>query len=130
MRLLTGLIMNPGAAGPDPELVLYFQCLVGSELAEQQQNEQHDQNEAAKAHPGMAHAIAIAAEPAAEAAQQQNDHDDDEYRSKRHRILPKGASRMTIRPPHLQKSKFEQLGPAKEPGARISAAVSARPNCC
>ena len=49
------------------------------ELAEQQQDQQHDQNNAAETHAGVAHAIAIAAKPAAEAAQQENNQDDDEY---------------------------------------------------
>src|SRR5260370_31437523 len=37
----------------------------------------------------MAHAIAVAAEPAAEAAEQIDDDEDDEDRSKRHCILPR-----------------------------------------
>src|SRR5882757_2811061 len=65
-----------------------FKYLCGLKLAEQHQDDQHDQNHPAKPHPGMAQAVAIAAEPAREAAQQEYDQDDDEYRSKRHGGLP------------------------------------------
>src|SRR4051812_37754755 len=66
----------------------YFNDLGGLQLAQQQQDDEHDQNHAAEPHARMAHAIAIAAKSAAEAAQQENDQDDDEYRSKRHGALP------------------------------------------
>src|SRR5882757_2123708 len=50
----------------------------GSQLAEQQQDQQHHQNQSAQPHSRMAHAIAVAAETAAEPAQQENDQDDNE----------------------------------------------------
>src|SRR5712671_421583 len=56
----------------------------GLELAEQQQDQQHHQNQSAKPHSGMAHAIAIAAETAAKAAEQEDDQDDDEDQAERH----------------------------------------------
>ena len=58
-----------------------FNDLFGSKLAEQQQDDEPDQNHAADPHAGMAHAVAIAAEPARKAAQQENNQDDDEDRS-------------------------------------------------
>src|ERR1700721_1448623 len=69
----------------------YFNGLLALKLAEQQQNDQHHQNDAAKAHSGVAHAVAIAAEPAAEAAQQEDDQDNDKYQTKRHSISPRKA---------------------------------------
>src|SRR6202051_1554385 len=50
----------------------------GSELAEQQQDEQHHQNDAANAHSAVAVAVTVAAETAAKPAKQENDQDDDE----------------------------------------------------
>src|SRR5882757_6146951 len=94
----------------------YFNVLRDSQLAEQQQDDQHDQNDAAKAHSGMAHAIAVAAEPAAEAAQQENDQDDDEYGAERHRVLPRRRPADGNPPPrHLKKSISRHLVPAREP---------------
>src|SRR5437763_12505436 len=43
-------------------------------------------------------AVAIAPEAPAEAAEQENDQDDDEYRSKRHGTLPVSAGRVDLRP--------------------------------
>ena len=60
-------------------------------FAEQQQDDQHDQNDAAKAHSRMAHAVAVAPEPAAEAAEQINDDEDDQYGSERHGSFPQPA---------------------------------------
>src|SRR6202043_421714 len=71
----------------------------GLQLAEQQKGEEHDQNPPADPHAGMAHAIAVAPKPAAEAAQKVNDHNDDEYRSERHGTLPEGDRQMTFRHP-------------------------------
>src|SRR5882724_2203614 len=106
MRLLPGLMMNPGirAAGPRSKSC-YFNGLVSLQLAKQQQDEQYDQNDAAKAHSGVPHAVAIAAEPAAEAAEQEDDQDNDEYHSKRHGTLPKQAAgeRKSAAPPREPK---------------------------
>src|SRR3984957_3242099 len=66
-----------------------FNSLHASKLAEQQQDDQHHQNDAAKAHSGVAHAVAIAAEPAAEAAKQEDDQDNDKYQTKRHGASPR-----------------------------------------
>src|SRR5450631_2203968 len=66
----------------------YFNGLCGLELAKQQQDDEHDQNDPEKAHSGVAVAVTVTAEPAAEAAQQENNQDDDEYQSKRHGTLP------------------------------------------
>src|ERR1700749_1305597 len=65
---------------------------------EQQQDKQYHQNDTAQAHSGMAHAIAIAAEPPAEAAEQINDHNDDQDQTKRHGTLLLAAGR-DVRPP-------------------------------
>src|SRR5260370_15558504 len=55
----------------------------------------------------MAHAVAIAADPAAEAAQEEDNHDNDEYRSKRHGILPATAAhRPILRPRGPEPSRF------------------------
>jgi hypothetical protein len=75
--------------------------LADLQLAEQQQDDQHDQDDAAEPHSGMAHAIAVPAEPATEAAQQINDDEDDEDRSQRHRALPTGAGRQAYAAPRL-----------------------------
>src|SRR5262249_51157719 len=62
------------------------------DLVEQQQHEKHHQNDTAQSHSGMAHAVAIAAEPAAEAAQQINDHDNDQDQTQRHGTLLRPAA--------------------------------------
>src|SRR3984957_15207256 len=92
MRLLTGRMMNPSAPARSRNKAFYFNGLWGSELAEQQQDDQDHQNDAAKAHSGMAHAVAIAAETAAEAAAQEDDQNNDEYQAKRHDGLPRERS--------------------------------------
>src|SRR4051794_10594626 len=69
----------------------YFKDLRGLKLAEQDQDDEHDQNHPAKAHSGMAKTIAIAAKTAGEAAEQENNQDDDEDGAKRHRGLPMGG---------------------------------------
>src|SRR5262249_32049111 len=68
-------IANPG--GPEREsgtnLVveikyIIFQLLTRVlQLAKQEQDEQHNQNQSTYANPGMAHAVAVTSEPAAEA---------------------------------------------------------------
>jgi hypothetical protein len=55
-------MMNPRMAAGNKNLIKFFQWLNGSNLAEQQQNQKHDQNHAGKPHAGMAVAIAIAPE--------------------------------------------------------------------
>src|ERR1700730_1305014 len=99
----------------------YFHGLSGLELAKQQQDEQHYQNNAEKAHSGVAHAIAVAAEPAAEATQQENNQDDDEYQSKRHGTLPNGRA-ANDHPPssHAEQSITPHLVPSEEPGKAAS----------
>src|SRR5829696_6186752 len=81
-------MMNPRMAAGNKNLIKFFQRLSGSNLAEQQQNQQDDQNHAREAHGGMPAAVAIAAEPAGEAAEEKYDQNNDEYRSKRHGALP------------------------------------------
>src|SRR6266498_2037280 len=84
-------MMNPRMAAWNKNLIKFFQWLggqMGSNLAQQQQDQEHDQNHPGEAHAGMAPAVAIAAEPAGEAAEQEYDQDNDEYRSKRHGVLP------------------------------------------
>src|SRR6266702_2359757 len=79
-------------AASDRNKVRYFNGLFDSQLAQQDQHQQHDQNYPTQSHAGMAHAIAIAAKTASEAAEEENYQDDDEYRSKRHRALPQDAA--------------------------------------
>jgi hypothetical protein len=89
-------IANPG--GPEREsgtnLVveikyIIFQLLMRAlQLAKQEQDEQHNQNQSTYANPGMAHAVAVTPEPAAESAQEINDHQNDQDHSKRHGTLP------------------------------------------
>src|SRR5450756_1174052 len=65
----------------------------------------------------MAHAIAVTAKTAAEAAQEVNDHDDDEYQSERHGTLPEGGRRVkTRRSAAEEKSIYRPLVPVREPG--------------
>src|ERR1700682_4199216 len=99
----------------------YFNGLSGLELAKQQQDEQHYQNNAEKAHSGVAHAIAVAAEPAAEATQQENNQDDDKYQSKRHGTLPNGRP-ANGHPPSRQpgQSITPHLVPSEELGKAVS----------
>src|SRR4029079_9823950 len=91
MRLLmrrSGVMLNPRMArfGPvsDRNKPCYFNGLPSLKFAEQQQDQQHDQDPPDQPHPGMAETIAIAAKTAGEAAQQENNQDDDQYRAKRH----------------------------------------------
>jgi hypothetical protein len=94
----------------------YFNGLRDLQLAKQPQNDQHNENDSAQTHSGMAHPVAIASEPAAEAAEQDNDHDDDEYHSKRHGTLPQraaGAREFTAR---WEQSISQRPVPAEEPG--------------
>src|SRR5450432_1867341 len=120
MLFLTGRMMNPGAAAPRPGIgrnkACYFKDLGGSELAEQQQDDQHHQNDAANAHSGMAHTVAVAAKPAAEAAKQEDDQNDDEYQAERHGILPRERPANEDPPPRAgEQSISRPLVPAKEP---------------
>src|SRR5882724_11439912 len=66
----------------------YFNDLCCLKLIQQPQDEEHHQNHAAKPHRGMTRSIATAAIAGGDAAQEQHDQDDDEYRSKRHGALP------------------------------------------
>src|SRR5579871_940757 len=61
----------------------------------------------------MAHAVAIAAEPAAEAAQQINDHNDDQDQTKRHGTLLRPARQRgaLIRLPPTKESTIRPLVP-------------------
>src|SRR5665647_1691856 len=62
----------------------------------------------------MAHAIAVAAEEV-------NDHDDDEYQSERHGTLPRwAAGGWESATPPGKKSTSRPLVPAKEPGMWLS----------
>src|SRR4051812_34085274 len=76
----------------------YFNDLSELQLAQQDQHQEHDQNYATEPHAGMAEPIAIAAKSAAEAAQQENNHDNDEYRTKRHNALPERGRRRRSTP--------------------------------
>jgi hypothetical protein len=113
-------MMNPRTPIPVNNKVFYFNGLCRSELAEQQQDEEHDQNDAANPHSGMAHAIAVPAKPAGKAAQQVNDHDDDEYRSERHGTLPEARPANGNLPPRGQRKAYPGLWFQRrnlEPGA-------------
>ena len=57
-------------------------------LAKQHQDEQNHQNYPAKPDAGMAEPVAIAPETAAEAAEQIDDHQDDQDQPKGHATLP------------------------------------------
>src|SRR3982074_3509968 len=127
MRLLPGLMMNLGVAatcrGRCENKPCYFNGLCRSEPAKQQQDEQHDQNDADQPHSRMAVAVAVAAEPAAEAAQQENNQDDDEYRSKRHGSLPKWRPANGNAPPRpAEKSIIGRLFPWVDPKTSFRAA--------
>src|ERR1700733_4891364 len=116
MRILPGLMMNPGSNALNRNKSFYFNGLCGLQLAEQQQDDQHDENDSAQTHSGMAHPVAIASEPAAEAAKQDNDQDDDEYHSKRHGVLPQRAAGARNSPPRREQSIPPPPVPAQEPG--------------
>src|SRR5271163_4985793 len=88
MRILPALITNSGSVKRIENKAFYFKYLASSELAQQPQHEQHDQNHPAKAQAGMAHPVAVPSEPAAKAAYQVNDHDDDQDQPKGHGTLP------------------------------------------
>jgi hypothetical protein len=94
----------------------YFNNLSGLKLAKQQQDEQHNKNDSAQTHSGMAHPVAVASKTAAEAAEQEDDQDDDEYHSKRHGTLPKGGRRTKIGRSAWEQSISRHLVPAQEPG--------------
>jgi hypothetical protein len=67
----------------------------------------------------MAEAIAIAANPAAPAAKQIKDHDNDEDRSKRHGVPPQKGGWRTFRPPTA--SEEQHIQPAgSSRGTRFS----------
>src|SRR5713226_1720397 len=106
----------------------YFNGLSGLELAKQQQDEQHYQNNAEKAHSGVAHAVAVAAEPAAEAAQQENNQDDDQYRSERHGSLPnRRPANGNPSPRQPEQSITSRLVPWREPKTSFRAAKKPPP---
>src|SRR3982074_2060966 len=126
MRLLPGLMMNLGVAatcrGRCENKPCYFNGLCRSEPAKQQQDEQHDQNDADQPHSRMAVAVAVAAEPAAEAAQQENNQDDDKYRSKRHGTFPNRRSANGNPPPrHPEQSITPGLVPCADPQTSLRA---------
>src|SRR5580658_3237762 len=107
MRLLTPLDDEfAGDSASSKDKSCYFNSLRDSELAEQQQDDQHHQNDAAKAHSGVAHAVAVAAEPATKAAQQEDDQDNNEYQAKRHGVSPAKGRRMEIRRPSPQRKAY------------------------
>src|ERR1044072_2115388 len=86
-------MMNPRMAAGNTNLIKFFQWLSGwnrSNLAQKQQDQEHDQNHPHEAHAGMAVPVAVAPETAGEAAEEQYDQDNDEYRSKRHGALLEG----------------------------------------
>src|ERR1700750_1965188 len=72
-------------------LMALFQWLSRSDFVEQQQDEQYHQNHSAEPHAGMAHAVAVAAEPAGHPAEQVDDHENDQDQPKRHGALPLAA---------------------------------------
>src|SRR5437763_16642358 len=59
----------------------------------------------------MAHAVAIAAEPAAEAAEQVDNHQDDQDRPKRHGALREARGGRKKPPPPVQQSIFQAVSP-------------------
>src|SRR5882757_3553421 len=89
----------------------YFKDLYVLQLAQQDQDKQHHQNHATDPHAGMAHAIAIAAKSAAEAAQEENDQDDDEYRAQRHGALPETWPAASKTPRGPEQSTFQAASP-------------------
>src|ERR1700682_2970012 len=98
----------------------YFNGLWSSKPAKQQQDDQYDQNDAAKPHSGVAHAVAVAAEPAAEAAQQGNNQDDNQNRSKRHRHPPQRAPAEWNPPPRQPEQSIpSRFVPPEEPETSI-----------
>src|SRR5258708_33558090 len=110
MRLLAVQMMNPSdeSARADWLAEIYHAISMiwaGLELAEQQQDQQHHQNQSAEPHSRVAHAIAIAAKSAAEAAEQDDDQDDNEDQAERHVNSP-WARRSTYddRRPRTQQS--------------------------
>src|SRR4029450_11322549 len=90
-------MMNPRMAAGNKNLIKFFQWLSGSNLAEQQQDQEHDQNHPDQSHAGMAMSVAITPDAAGEAAEEEDDQDNDEYRAKRHDALP--PQRPRGRPP-------------------------------
>src|SRR4051812_11377900 len=86
-------MMNPRMAPlgtvSDRNKPCYFNGLQGLKFAQQHQDKQHDQNHAKKAHAGVAETIAIAAQTAGVAAQEDYNQDDDQYGAKRHGGLPR-----------------------------------------
>jgi hypothetical protein len=98
--------------------------MCGSQLPQQQQDDQDDQNDTANSHPGMTHAIASAADPAADAAQQVNDHDNDEDPGRATWRSPRGAlGRFTAAGHPEKRSTFRFLVPVKELQKAILAAT-------
>jgi hypothetical protein len=64
---------------------------VRSQPSHQKQNDQDDKNDANDANAAVAKAVPISTEPAAKAAQQKDDKNDDEYQSDRHDLSPFAA---------------------------------------
>src|ERR1700757_1678792 len=86
-------------------------------LAKQHQDEQNHQNYPAKPDAGMAEPIAVAPETAAEAAEQVDDHKDDEDQPKGHGTLP--LRRLTRPDPPLrllQQGTFPPAVPREKGG--------------
>ena len=71
---------------------------------QKQQDDQHHQNNSAKAHARMTHAIAIAAKTAAQAAHQVDDHKNDQDQPKGHGAPPCKRTANEIRRPAWSKA--------------------------
>src|SRR4029450_10055205 len=82
-------MMNPRMAAGNKNLIKFFQWLSGSNLAEQQQDQEYDQNHPDQSHAGMAMSVAITPDAAGEAAEQDDDQEDADYGPKRHAPAPR-----------------------------------------
>src|SRR3954451_11695428 len=86
-------------------------------FAQEQQHDQDDQHHATDTHPGVAQAVAVAPKTAAKAAQQVNNHEDDQYRSERHPTLPKASRAHGIPARGLRRKAYSGWRPQpEEPG--------------
>jgi hypothetical protein len=125
-------IANPGATDNESgtgfaknKKLNYFNDLYRSQLAQQQQYDENDQNDAPEPHSGMAHAVTVAANPAAQAPHEVNDHQNDQNYPERHGIPPSAVRRHGIAYRRFKQSIFQAWVPREE---RSVEAVTASPN--
>src|SRR5215210_5903693 len=110
MRLLNGLMMNRGCRSLGLGFFVLLQWVDWLNFTEQQEHEQHHQNDAPDAHAGVTQTIPVAAETATKAAQQVNDHENDQYQSERHCFLLNGPAGERIQPPTLREKHIPAFG--------------------